>query len=382
MESGVVSNSRFEVDYCVSLSDNQFIEVVARDIGIEQTVEIPEDCIPETHWKMKIIGVVERIVSVDEMRKKYLVTISYPSDITSYSVTQFLNTLFGNISLKNNIRIDDVRLSQSMMKIFPGPRYGIDGIRALLGVQGRPLTCTALKPVGLSSGDLARMAYQFALGGADLIKDDHGITNQPYSPFEERIARVQDAIDEANTKTGKITIYCPMLNDEPEELKRQIDICVKRNVRGALAAPFLIGAGAFVSLRKNADLVLLAHPALAGTFFHSKDHGATPAFLLGVFFRLIGADVSIFPNAGGRFTFTQEECDNLCMALRIPKENIKSSFPSPAGGMRIERVAEMIRHYGNNTVLLIGGNIQQLNPDVSVGTKLFLNEVEKNSLKE
>ena len=121
--------------------------------------------------------------------------------------------------------------------------------------------------------------------------------------------RVQDAINEANARTGTKTIYCPMLNDESDHLIKQIEFCLKSGIKGVLAAPMLIGCGAFVSLRRQTDMILMAHPAFTGTFFHSNLHGATPAFLLGRFFRLIGADISIFPNAGGRFSFTQEECN-------------------------------------------------------------------------
>jgi ribulose-bisphosphate carboxylase large chain len=90
---------------------------------------------------------------------------------------------------------------------------------------------------------------------------------------------------------------------------------------------------------------------------------------------LIGADISIFPNAGGRFSFTQEECNELSDALRMPDNNILPAFPAPAGGMRIERVSEMYEKYGKDTVFIIGGNLQQLSEDLSVATGLFLEAV-------
>jgi ribulose-bisphosphate carboxylase large chain len=369
------TNERFFVDYRITLNDGQDIKKIAQEICIEQTVEIPEDCVPQTHWDYGITGIVEDIIPSDKIKNQVLVSISYHCDISSYSVPQLLNTLFGNISLKNNIRIDNLRVPQSFSQLLPGPRWGIDGIREKLDVFNRPLTCTALKPVGLSSTELASMASQFATGGADIIKDDHGITNQPFAKFEDRVQRVQAAINEANAKSGTKTIYCPMLNDEPDLMKKQVDFCLKSGIEGALAAPMLIGCGAFVSLRRQTDLILMAHPAFAGTFFHSNLHGATPAFLLGRFFRLIGADISIFPNAGGRFSFTQEECNELSDALRMPDNNILPAFPAPAGGMRIERVSEMYEKYGKDTVFIIGGNLQQLSEDLSVATGLFLEAV-------
>ena len=41
--------------------------------------------------------------------------------------------------------------------------------------------------MGLSVEDLADLAYRFALGGIDLIKDDHGLADQRFCRFEDRV---------------------------------------------------------------------------------------------------------------------------------------------------------------------------------------------------
>ena len=123
------TNERFFVDYRITLNDGQDIKKIAQEICIEQTVEIPEDCVPQTHWDYGITGIVEDIIPSDKIKNQVLVSISYHCDISSYSVPQLLNTLFGNISLKNNIRIDNLRVPQSFSQLLPGPRWGIDGIR-------------------------------------------------------------------------------------------------------------------------------------------------------------------------------------------------------------------------------------------------------------
>ena len=91
----------------------------------------------------------------------------------------------------------------------PGPRFGRAGIRALLDVADRPLLGTALKPMGLSAADLADLAYQLALGGVDIIKEDHGLTDQPFAPFDERVPRCAEAVALANRQTGYRCLYVP-----------------------------------------------------------------------------------------------------------------------------------------------------------------------------
>lgn len=367
--------SRFEVDYIVTVAKNQSAETLAAEICLEQTVEIPEDCIPSHVREKGLPGKIERIAKEETSDNRYLITISYLSGIADSSVSQFLNTLFGNISLKNNIRINGIRLGNEFSSLFPGPLYGVSGIRQALNVYDRPLVCTALKPAGLSSSELAAMAYAFAKGGADIIKDDHGISNQRYSRFDERIVRVQNAVREANAKYGTSTIYAPMVNDEPSVMLKQLDLCARNGIKGVLAAPSLIGYGAFAEIRRNHEFILIAHPALAGTFFYSPEHGATPAFFLGTLFRLLGADISIFPNSGGRFLFSPSDCDSLCDSLRNPLNALKAAFPAPAGGMRISNIPEMYDRYGKDTVFIIGGNLLQISSDLSESAGMFLSAV-------
>ena len=47
------------------------------------------------------------------------------------------------------------------------------------------------------------MAYAFAKGGIDIIKDDHGLANQRYAPYEERVRACAAAVKRANEETGR-----------------------------------------------------------------------------------------------------------------------------------------------------------------------------------
>ena len=111
--------------------------------------------------------------------------------------------VFGNSSIKPGIRVEHLDLPESFLRSFKGPRFGRDGLRRLLKVPKRPLLSTAIKPMGLSCTELADLAYRFALGGMDMIKDDHGLTDQCCSPFEERVERCAEAVNRASRETGR-----------------------------------------------------------------------------------------------------------------------------------------------------------------------------------
>ncbi len=75
-----------------------------------------------------------------------------------------------------------------MAQSFKGPKYGIEGVRELTGVNDRPLVGTIIKPkLGLVTKDHAQVAYESWYGGCDVVKDDENLSSQRFNPFEERV---------------------------------------------------------------------------------------------------------------------------------------------------------------------------------------------------
>lgn len=368
-------NERFTVHYIITVNDDRSIEEHASDITLEQTVEIPKDCIPEKHFEDGIIGIVESIQPYEKKTNQYEVSISYRADITGFTIPQFFNVLFGNISLKNNIKISDIIFTDSFHSAFKGPNYGIDGIRKLLGVYGRALACSALKPMGIPINKLSGMVALLAKGGIDLIKDDHGISNQIFHPFKERVSRCQEAVDKVNAGRERKTLYFPMVSGRFEEIEEQVQHAIKEGIRGILIAPILVGVDTVRYIASKYNLIIMAHPALTGTHFHDPNHGIAPSVFLGTLFRMLGADISVFPHAGGRFHFTEQDCTAIANSLRCTNGSWNNSFPCPAGGINMNRISEITNLYGVDTVFLIGGSLMQHSADLSHGTKTFMKKI-------
>lgn len=199
----LLSGDRFTVEYRLS-GNEQEAYAKAKDICIEQTVEFPEELLTHQFIREAIVGRIEQFRSGEGC---YYAVISYAVETVASEFTQLLNVIFGNISIKPGIRVENLDLPASLLKLFKGPRFGQAGLRRLLGVPVRPLLFTALKPMGLSAPELAEMAYQMALGGIDIIKDDHGLTDQAFAPFEKRVALCAEAVARANSETGQRCIF-------------------------------------------------------------------------------------------------------------------------------------------------------------------------------
>ena len=346
---------RILATYRITASESES-RVRAEALAAEQSVEMPVGAIADKRIADEVVATVE---SIRPQAGQFEVVLGIAPATTGNEASQFVNMLFGNCSLQPEVELIDVELPAGYEKAFPGPRFGIDGIRKLAGVRTRALTCTALKPQGSSPETLAKLARTFALAGIDVIKDDHGIANQAYAPFERRVPAVQRAITEANRETGGRTLYAPTFSGGPRALAEQTRIAKECGVKMALVAPMLIGLPAFVELQVELDIPVMAHPAFAGA------GRIAPPLLLGKLFRLLGADATIFPNHGGRFSYSRATCHAIAAAARDPWLTLRPTLPVPAGGMTIERVQEMLEGYGPHTMLLIGGAL------LSAGEKLL-----------
>ena len=356
------------IDYCKGMSprlvavyrypaDARLADRRAREIAVEQSVEMPVAAIGDRFVLDEILGGVESVRDLGSGWFEARVALSVAS--VGSDAGQLLNVLFGNTSLHDDVVLHDVEVPPGLAKTLGGPAVGIDGLRARLRAYGRPVTLTNLKPQGLSPSALAELAASLAAGGVDLIKDDHALADQPFCPFSERAPRVADAVRAASRRTGVPTRYCPNLTGD-------LDCCAPRwrppgdGLDCALALPMLIGFSAFQALRReNPDIAILAHPALAGA---TK---IAPALAMGKLFRLIGADATVFPNDGGRFAASRPECLRLADFARAPWLGLRSTLPLPSGGMTIGRVPELASVYGEDVGVFLGGSLLASGEDLT-----------------
>jgi ribulose-bisphosphate carboxylase large chain len=344
----------------------------ARDICVEQTVEFPDELIEREDIKEQIIGRVARLESIDD--GIYRADIEFPLEVAGEELPQLLNVLFGNISLKPDLRLVDIELPRSLSRIFRGPRFGRDGLRQIVNVANRPLLATALKPMGLSPKELAHLAFQFALSGIDVIKDDHGLADQKFSPFNERVERCSEAVSRANQQTGQHCIYMPNITASSEQVIPRARKAKACGAGGVLICPGLTGLDTMRAIADDDSIALpiLCHPALYGAFSTHRNSGISHGVLYGQINRLAGADATIFPNYGGRFSFTTDECRNLVDGTIRPMGDIKPIFPVPAGGMSLNRISELVAFYGRDVILLIGGDLHRHGPDLAANCRKLL----------
>ncbi len=351
--------NHFRIHYRLTPAGPQSVADLARSVAYEQSVEVPDDILTD-ELRVKSTGKP----AYDDIRElgdgSYEMSIAYPVDNIGGEVTQFLNILYGNCSLFPGVKITDVEWNELPNKLFTGPRIGIRGIRKTLGVKRRALSCTALKPIGLNTKEIAYFCLQFASGGIDIIKDDHGMANQKSAPFEERVIHCMQSIERAADKTGKRTAYFPNITAGTEVMMKRLDHAVSHGAGGVLICPHLCGLESMHHIaEKNPGIPIMAHPAFSGGYVQSANHGMTPEFLYGILWRALGADLSVYPNVGGRFSFSAGTCKSINETCRDSTLPFKTSFPVPGGGVQRNTIPDLAESYGSDTVFLVGGSLYQ-----------------------
>lgn len=358
---------RFSVTYRIFTDTEKDASLRAEHVALEQTVEIPRDIVPAGYIESTIMGRVEDVSY--EKEGQFVARISYSPDSVFGELPQLLNVIFGNSSMQKGIKCVGVEFGSEMTKKFPGARFGIKGVRERTGKACGGLIAAVIKPQGSSADTLAEIAYRCALGGAEIIKDDHGLTNQHMAPFEERCEKVCQAVARANKESGGRTLYFPNIAGHSQNLLEFSLFAKEAGAGGVLLMPGLFGFDIVHQLAQDAefDLPIMSHPTFLGPYVVSDTTGFTYSMMFGTLQRLAGADISIFPNVGGRFGFSAEECLSIVNACRVTDGPGIPVMPSPGGGMSIDRAQDMQQMYGDDVVYLLGGSLLRYGDRIGEG---------------
>lgn len=368
---------RFKVTYRVFASSQAEAETRAEGIALEQTVEIPRDVVPAGFVEDTVMGQVETVTPSGE--GVFDAVISYSPQSTGTELPQLLNVVMGNTSIQTGVKVTGIDLGP-LAQVHPGARFGIKGLRKLAGAPRGPLLSPVLKPQGSSAQTLADIAYRCAVGGAHLVKEDHGLTDQPCAPFRERVQRIGEAVAKANQETGRTTLYFAGLAGHSEDLMENARFAKDHGVHGLLIMPGLFGFDLVRRIARDDRLAMpvMTHPSFLGPYVLSKDTGFTHAMMFGTLQRIAGSDISVFPNVGGRFGFTAQECLSIADACRDDSAPGPGIFPSPGGGMSVERATDMIDMYGEDAVFLLGGNLLRYGDNIGEGLAELHRAIDKS----
>lgn len=307
-------------------------------------VGVDEDFRPRFGAKL-----VELIVEREMKRSAYPI-LSGGKEIHSYACQAKIAYPIGNIGAKlpnlltvaagegaffspgiTLIKLFDIEFPEWYLAEFGGPRFGIDGLRDLLGVYDRPIFFGVIKPnIGLPPEPFAELAYEAWKGGIDIAKDDEMLFDTAWSPLKERCRIVGEARKKAEDATGRRKIYLANITDEVEFLKRNHDIAVENGANAVMVNGMTTGLSAVRMLARHAGVPLVGHFDFIASMTRMPYFGLSTKIVTKIQ-RLVGFDIIIMPGFSERMKTPEHEVEKNIEECTKPLGTLKKSLPVPGG---------------------------------------------------
>lgn len=334
----------------------------------------------ETAYVHALDGSVEDLVELPD--GGYLTKICFPHEIFEKgNIPQYLSVIAGNLfglGKLEAVRLLDIDLPENLAGC--GPKFGIDGIRKIVGteVSCRPHIGTIIKPkVGLNPKDTARVAYEAALGGLDLIKDDETLTNQTFCPLFDRLEAVIDALDRAKDETGKQVLYAVNVTTGGDRIVELSHKAVSAGANMLMVDVLTAGFSAIQALAEapGINVPIHVHRTMHGALTRNPHHGIAMRPIAKLV-RSAGGDQLHTGSVSGKMGSKAGEVIADNREITKPLSYLKPVFPVSSGGLHPGKVAAEIAKLGTDIVLQAGGGIHGHPEGTTAGTRAMLQAAE------
>ncbi len=292
-------------------------------------------------------------------------TIGYP--IIDFSgdiggIPQILSIVAGNLfgldSLKK-VRLDRLYLPKDVVERYPGPQFGIEGLRDVLDRPEKPLVGTIVKPkIGLPPQDFADYVYEAGKGGLTNSKDDETLVDQDFCPLEERVSRVSEALDRLEEEGHKM-IHAHNITTSAHEILEAADIAIENGARQIMVDVLTVGFSGLQVLAEDpsVDVPIHVHRAMHGALTRDPEHGISMA-VISALSRMAGGDALHIGTYGAGKMHADISHELICKELLTQEMyGIKSMMPVSSGGLHPGVVGELMENSGNDVQIQAGGGV-------------------------
>lgn len=292
--------------------------------------------------------------------RNWVIQIGYPVHNIGPQFPLMLTTVHGNISAAGRLKLLDLHFPKKYVEYFKGPKFGIEGVRELMGIPKRPLLHVMIKPsIGLTPEQSAEAFYQAARGGTDAIKDDELVVTHPWSHFLDRVKLHKEAARRSYEETGEKTLYFVNVTDRPDRLVQNAKKALEAGASALMVNYLVVGISALSMLADDPEVnvPILAHLDFSGAYYCSPWSGVSSHLVLGKLPRLAGADIVVYPSPYGKFPLLPAKHLRIAQALTDKFYGLKRSWPMPGGGVQPGMVQALHDDMGNDFMVGAGGAV-------------------------
>jgi len=384
LPDGVDYDEYLIATYLASFAAEVPIPLLSMALAVEQStgtwVAVPGET-PEVRRRhvAKVLGVYELpdyefSVPPSVETRNWVIQVAYPEVNIGAQIPMLLTSVVGNISMGGNIKLLDIRFPEKYVAGFKGPKFGIAGVREILGIPKRPLLNNMIKPcTGYPLEVGADLFRQAAMGGCDIIKDDELIADASFNSVEGRVKRYMEIEKQVYEETGEHTLYTVNITDKVPKVFDNAKRAVELGCNALMINYLAVGLPVMQALAEdpNINVPILAHMDIAGAMYMSPLHGMSSHIVLGKLPRLAGADVVVIPAPYGKAPVIPDKFKNVAKNLTFPLYHLKPTFPMPSGGITPSMVPKVVGDLGNDIVIGSGGGIHAHPQGPIAGGKAF-----------
>lgn len=358
-----------EIDY--RFPPNIDPEKQAKIIAVGQTVGTWDARF--SHREATLKSYLAQVVKVTTQPDNYsIATIRFPEANVENDISSLLTMIFGKYSMAGPAKIIAVRLPENY---GTRPKFGITGIRQLLGIGYRPLIMAIFKPaLGLSADDHAAILKEVAHAGLDIIKDDEIMADLDIAPTLKRLEACRKVLDEIKQQTNRTVLYAVNVTGTADKLIEKARLLVKEGANALLLNVLTYGFSVLEALAADSEInvPIFAHPALAGAMCAAPDYGMTYSVVLGTLMAHAGADAVLYPAHYGSLPFDPTEEAKI-------RDNLRSRnvFPVPSAGIHPGVVPQALLDYGQEVILNAGTGIMDHPDGSAAGVQAFFEALER-----
>jgi 2,3-diketo-5-methylthiopentyl-1-phosphate enolase len=370
--------------YLVSYPAALPIPIIAPMLAVEQStgtwLPVPGETLDvRCRHVAKVIGVYEvpdyeSTVPANLQTRQWFVQVAYPEVNIGGQIPMLLTTVVGNISMGGDIKLVDIRLPKKYVASFKGPKFGIEGVRKILGVPKRPLLNNMVKPcTGYRLKVGAELFRKAALGGCDIVKDDELIADASFNSVAGRVKRYMEIEKQVYEEKGEHTLYTVNITDKIPKVFENARRAVELGCNALMINYLAVGLPVMQALAEDPaiNVPILAHMDVAGAMYMSPWHGLSSHLVLGKLPRLAGADIVVIPAPYGKAPVIDYKFRNVARNLTFPLYHLKPSFPMASGGITPSMVPAVMQALGNDVVIGSGGGIHAHPKGPIAGGKAF-----------
>ena len=336
--------------YCAGKASTNMVKFAAA-LAIEQTcgtwLKVPGET-PEVRERAigRLIGVYEAPayqigIPEDVTERHFIIRIAYPWANFGPYFSMMLSTVLGNISRSGKVKLLDLEFPQSFLKNFKGPKFGVQGIRDLLGVYDRPLLNNMIKPCMLLLASFLCMVL--------------------YEIFWIRYFK------------GEKTLYAFNITGPLDLMRERAHAAIDAGANALLINYATVGLDNARAIAEDPEInvPLLAHSDYTGATYESEWSGMSATLIGAKLPRLAGLDMVISLTPYGKFPMMMDTFINSGLQMLAPFGHIKPVFPMPGGGTTQGHIEDIMKKFGNDVMIAAGGAIHGHPMGPAAGARAF-----------